>query len=76
MKLAQAAHAMGVRKMIYTSSASIIGLQPDGSPGDEQTPPWHGVAKNLYLDSKRRTEQLLGEFSRIDLPVDGGLVAV
>jgi len=64
MELAQAAHAMAVRKMIYTSSASIIGLQPDGSPGDEQTPPWPGVAKNLYLDSKRRTEQLLGEFSR------------
>jgi len=64
MELAQAAHAMGVRKMIYTSSASIIGLQADRSPGDEQTPPWPGVAKNLYLDSKRRTEQLLGEFSR------------
>ena len=64
MELAQAAHAMGVRKMIYTSSAGIIGLQPDGSPGDEQTPPWPGVDKNLYLDSKRRTEQLLGEFSR------------
>lgn len=29
MELARAAHAMGVRKMIYTSSASIIGLQPD-----------------------------------------------
>lgn len=38
MELAQAAHAMGVRKMIYTSSASIIGLQPDGLPGDERTP--------------------------------------
>ena len=64
MELAQAAQAMGVTKMIYTSSASIIGLQADGSPGDEQTPSWPGVAKNLYLDSKRRTEQLLEEFSR------------
>lgn len=64
IELARAAHAMAVRKMIYTSSASIIGLRPDGSPGDEQTPPWPGVTKNLYLDSKRRTEQLLREFSR------------
>jgi dihydroflavonol-4-reductase len=64
MELAQAAHAMGVRKMIFTSSAGIIGLQSDGSPGDEQTPPWQGVVKNLYLDSKRRTELLLHEFSR------------
>jgi len=64
MELAQAAHAMGVRKMIYTSSASVIGLQSNGSPGDEQTPPRPGVALNLYLDSKRRTEQWLREFSR------------
>jgi dihydroflavonol-4-reductase len=64
MDLAQAAHAMGVGKMIYTSSAGVIGSQPDGSPGNEQTPPWPGTVKNLYLDSKRRTEHLLGEFSR------------
>jgi dihydroflavonol-4-reductase len=64
MELAQAAQAMGVRKMIHTSSAGIIGLQPDGSPGDEQTPPWSGTMKNLYLKSKVRAEQLLREFSR------------
>ena len=38
MDLARAAHAMGVGKMIYTSSAGIVGLQSDGSPGDEQIP--------------------------------------
>lgn len=64
MELAQAAHEMGVGKMIYTSSAGIIGLQPDGSPGDEQTPSWPGTATNLYLKSKRQAEQLLLEFSR------------
>jgi dihydroflavonol-4-reductase len=64
MELAQTAHAMGVGKMIYTSSASIIGLQPDGSPGDEQTPSWPGTARNLYLKSKGQAEQLLREFSR------------
>ena len=64
LELAQAAHAMGVGKMIYTSSAGTIGLQPDRTPGDEQTPPWPGATKNLYLKSKRRAEQLLREFSR------------
>jgi dihydroflavonol-4-reductase len=64
MELAQTAHAMGVRKMIHTSSAGIIGLHPDGSPGDEQTPPWPGTMKNLYLKSKKKVEPLLREFSR------------
>ena len=32
MELTQAAHAMGVSKMIHTSSAGIVGLQADGSP--------------------------------------------
>jgi hypothetical protein len=30
MDLAQAAYAMGVGKMIYTSSAGIVGLQSKG----------------------------------------------
>jgi len=64
LELAQAAHAMGVGKMIHTSSAGTVGWQPDGSPGDEQTPPWPGTKKNLYLQSKGRAEQLLREFSR------------
>jgi nucleoside-diphosphate-sugar epimerase len=50
--------------MIHTSSAGIIGLQPDRSPGDDQTPPWSGTMKNLYLKSKVRAWQLLREFSR------------
>ena len=64
LELAQAAHAMGVGKMIYTSSAGVIGVQPDGSPGDEQTLPWPGATKNLYLKSKGRAEQLVREFSQ------------
>jgi dihydroflavonol-4-reductase len=64
MELAQAAHAMGVGKMIHTSSAGIVGLQADGSPGDERTPPWPGVTSNLYLNSKRKVEPLLFKFAR------------
>jgi dihydroflavonol-4-reductase len=64
MELAQAAHAMGVGKMIHTSSSGIVGLQADGSPGDERTPPWPGATSNLYLNSKRKVEPLLFEFAR------------
>ena len=64
MDLARAAHVRGVAKMIDTSSSGIIGLQADGSPGDEQTPAWAGVEKNLYLRSKRKVEPLLREYSR------------
>lgn len=64
VELAQAAHAMGVKKMIYTSAAGIIGLKPDGSPGDEETPSRPEVMRNLYLASKARAEQQLLGFSR------------
>jgi dihydroflavonol-4-reductase len=64
LELARTAHARGVRKMIHTSSAGIVGVKADGSPGDEETPPWPGVGKNLYLHSKRKLEPLLQVFSR------------
>jgi dihydroflavonol-4-reductase len=64
MELARAAHALGVRQMIDTSSAGIIGIKVDGSPGDEETLPWSGIDKNLYLQSKRNVEPLLQAFSR------------
>ena len=50
--------------MVHTSSAGIVGVKADGSPGDEQTPSWPGVAKNLYLASKREVQRLLQDFSR------------
>jgi dihydroflavonol-4-reductase len=64
LELARAAHARGVKKMIHTSSAGIVGVEADGSPGDEATPPWSGVEGNLYLASKRKVEPLLHAFSR------------
>jgi len=63
MELAQAAHAMGVRKMIYP-------VQPASSDCSLMVRLGMsrrlllGAAKNLYLDSKRRTEQWMREFSR------------
>src|SRR5258708_24885470 len=64
MELAQAAHAMGVRRMIYTSSASIIGFQPNCSPGGQPTAPSPGAAENLYLGSQRPTQYWFRQCSR------------
>jgi dihydroflavonol-4-reductase len=64
MELAQAAQSRGVKKMVDTSSSGIIGLKPDGSPGDEETPMWPGARKNLYFDSKRKVEPLLRAFAK------------
>lgn len=64
MELARAAHARGVKKMVDTSSSGLIGVKPDGSPGDEETPMWPAARKNLYFDSKRKVEPLLREFAR------------
>jgi dihydroflavonol-4-reductase len=64
LDLVHAAHTRGVARFIDTSSAGIIGLQADGSPGDESTPPWAGSTRNLYLRSKRTVEPLLREYSR------------
>jgi nucleoside-diphosphate-sugar epimerase len=64
MELARAAHARGVAKMVDTSSSGIIGLGPDGSPGNEQTPPSPLTETNLYFRSKRKVEPLLRQFSR------------
>jgi dihydroflavonol-4-reductase len=64
MELARAAHSRGVAKMVDTSSSGIIGLEPDGSPGNEQTAPSALTETNLYFMSKRKVEPLLRQFSR------------
>src|SRR5258708_33429358 len=64
MELARAARSRGVAKMVDTSSSGIIGLEPDGSPGNEQTPPSPLMKNNLYFKSKRKVEPLLCQFSR------------
>ncbi len=42
----------GVRRFIHTSSSGTIGTKPDGSPGDEETPPGPEQLSNLYFRSK------------------------
>ncbi|HET9955617.1 MAG TPA: NAD-dependent epimerase/dehydratase family protein, partial [Polyangiaceae bacterium] len=64
LELARAALAAGVPRLIHTSSAAIVGNQPDGSPGDESTPPSALVRDNAYVQSKIALEPLLEAFAR------------
>jgi dihydroflavonol-4-reductase len=64
LTLAHAAQRAGVRRFVFTSSAGVVGNQPDGMPGVEDTPPWSGTSGNLYLRSKRRAEDALRELAR------------
>ena len=52
LALMDEADRRGVRRFIQTSSSGTIGTKPDGSPGDEDTPPGPEQLANLYFRSK------------------------
>ncbi len=52
LRLMAEADRRGVRRFIHVSSGGVIGMKPDGSPGDEETPPLPGQTSNLYFKSK------------------------
>ena len=52
LTLMDEADRRGVRRFIHTSSSGTIGTKPDGSPGDEDTPPEPEQLANLYFRSK------------------------
>jgi dihydroflavonol-4-reductase len=61
--LLEAAHARGVKRVVDTSTDGIIGHKPDGSPGDEDTPPSPLAQSNLYFRSKLIAEEQGRAFS-------------
>ena len=61
--LAEAARAHGVPRLVHTSSAATIGFRPDGSAGDESTPPAPIASANLYFRSKVLADQRLRAMS-------------
>lgn len=70
LALAEAARAHGVARFIDTSSSGTIGLKPDGSAGDETTPPAAVAQTNLYLRSKLTIAAQLPAFAaRLGLDV-------
>lgn len=52
LNLMNEADRRGVRRFVHTSSSGTIGRKPDGSPGDESTPPMEMQRKNGYFNSK------------------------
>lgn len=63
VKLFEAADNRGVRRGIFTSSSGTIGVKPDGSPGDESTPPAAIGFENKYFHSKVLAEKALNEIA-------------
>ncbi|MFQ4137852.1 SDR family oxidoreductase [Nodosilinea sp. PGN35] len=60
--LLEAAEKAGVQKAIYVSSSGCIGRNPDGSPGNENTPPGAIAHENLYFKSKLMAEAAVANF--------------
>ena len=56
------AERRGVRRVIYTSSSGVIGMQPGQEWGDETSAPDALVMENLYFRSKLLAEQEIASF--------------
>lgn len=64
VELLREAHGRGVKKTVFVSSGGTVGTKPDGSPGDEATPPDASVHDNGYFMSKVRAEEAIRGFVR------------
>jgi dihydroflavonol-4-reductase len=65
----QAARQAGVEKIVYTSSVATMGIPPDGSPGDEQTPVGLAAMIGHYKRSKFLAEEAALEAAHAGLSV-------
>jgi dihydroflavonol-4-reductase len=63
VKIFAEADKRGVKRGIFTSSSGTIGIKPDGSPGDETTPPAKIGHENRYFYSKVLAEKALNELA-------------
>lgn len=70
IRLLEEAERQGVKKVIYVSSSGVIGSTPDGSPGDETTPPDRQLDQSLYFKSKVVAELAIADWLKTHpLPV-------
>lgn len=65
----EAAAEVRPRRMVYTSSVSAIGLEPDGSSSTEQTPMHRGDLIGEYKKSKYESELLARKAAHEGLPL-------
>ena len=63
LELMRAADAAGVSCFVHVSSSGTIGLKPDGSPGDEDTPPSAAQLDNGYFRSKVEGDRQIHAFA-------------
>lgn len=57
--LIMAAAEAGIKRIVYTSSVATLGLNPDGSPANEETPSNLATIKGYYKRSKYQAEQIV-----------------
>ncbi|MEK7768844.1 MAG: hopanoid-associated sugar epimerase [Pseudomonadota bacterium] len=58
-----AAAEAGMKRMIYTSSVATLGLNPDGTPANEETPSSLATMTGHYKRSKFLAEQAVQQFT-------------
>ena len=59
----------GVRRIVHTSSVGALGLMPDGSPANEETPVAPETLIGAYKRSKHEAERAAMEWASRGLPV-------
>jgi dihydroflavonol-4-reductase len=64
-----AARSAGVPRIVYTSSVATIGIPPDGSPGNEQTPVSLSDMIGHYKRSKYLAEEVARDAARMGVSV-------
>jgi dihydroflavonol-4-reductase len=64
--LMREALAAGVQRIVYTSSVATLGLKPDRSPADEDTPDRPGDIVGPYKRSKYEAEQVVRRMTAED----------
>ena len=67
--LLEAARRAGVSRVIFTSSASAIGIRPGREIADESQPFNHQPQRFYYAYTKRQAEQVVAEFAADGLDV-------
>lgn len=63
-QLLHAAASAVIPRFVHISSCGVIGMTPEGEPGDEDTPPLPIEIANAYFASKLRTDEAVQKFAR------------
>lgn len=65
-----AAAEANLKRIVYTSSVAALGLNPDGTPADEETPCDYSAIRGNYKQSKFQAEQIVKQLTmKHQLPV-------